>query len=374
MMGENILLVAGELSGDLHAANLVAELHRLRPGLRFFGVAGPRMRQEDVEAIAQSEELSHMGLVEVIRELPRLRAIMKSLLRSAEKRRPSLAILVDSPDFNLRLAVGLKKLGIPVLLYISPQLWAWRKGRVRKVRRLAQEVLCILPFEVDFYRQHRVEARYVGHPLLDEVGELTPRVRTGQGRDLRLALLPGSRAMEVRSLFPAMLDALDGLPAAVVGQVQVIVAPGMGRELHEILSVKGRDSRLEMIEGPIRREALRACDLAWTASGTATLECALLSVPMIVGYRLQSFSWVLARLLVHVPHVALVNLIAGKALVPELLQKEWDGDGLVEATLGLISGGFQSQIEGLAEVRQRLGPPGASRHAAEAVLAHISHQ
>ena len=167
-MSTEVLIVAGEVSGDIHAANLVTDLKRLRPELEFSGVCGQRLRAAGVHCLASTEELAHMGLVEVVRELPRIRALMNRLVAHAERQRPDLAVLIDSPDFNLRLARKLKKIGVPVVLYVSPQLWAWRKGRVRQVRRLAREVLCILPFETGFYQRHQVPARYVGHPLVDD--------------------------------------------------------------------------------------------------------------------------------------------------------------------------------------------------------------
>lgn len=367
-----MLIVVGELSGDLHGANLVRALRSLRADLDFFGVAGPRMRSEGVRTLARSEDLSHMGLIEVVRELPGLRRIMRSLEIAVLQQKPALAILVDSPDFNLRLASRLKKLGIPVLLYISPQLWAWRKGRVRKVRKLAKEVLCILPFEADFYHQHRVAARYVGHPLVDEVGEAG---RSGSIRSLSpgtLGLLPGSRGMEIRALLPAMLEGLQLLPAEIVSAVRLIAAPGVEDVIASILEEYELDERMEVHRGEDRRRALGECDLAWTASGTATLECALLDVPMIVGYRLKAISWFLARMLVDVPHVGLVNLIAGRGLVPELLQTEWNPQRLVEVTKGLAESGLGEQLEGLNRVRASLGQPGASLKAAEAVLEHLS--
>jgi len=367
-----ILLVAGEISGDLHAAHLVAALRKMQPGLRFSGIAGPRLRAEGVEAIARSEDLAHMGLLEVIRELKSLRAIMKELLRQAAERRPALAILVDSPDFNLRLAAGLKKLGIPVLLYISPQLWAWRKGRVRKVRRLAREVLCILPFETAFYHEHGVPARYVGHPLVDEVCTSERDIPQRGLNPGNLALLPGSRAMEVRALLPAMLKALPMISSDLVSRAFLIMAPGMEAVFSEILSRWGGDERLKVVEGDERRAALAGCDLAWTASGTATLECALLGVPMIVGYHLKVVSYALARLLVNVPHVALVNLIAEKTLAPELIQGSWNSERLIQETLLLAGEGLKLQCEGLAAVRRALGSPGASENAANAVLEHLA--
>jgi len=367
-----ILIVAGELSGDLHGANLVSALGELQPGLECFGVAGPRMRAEGVRTVAHSEDLAHMGLVEVLHELPAIRNILKALLREAEEQRPALAILIDSPDFNLRLASRLKKLGIPVLLYVSPQLWAWRKGRVRKVRRVAEEVLCILPFEVDFYSRHGVPARYVGHPLVDEIAKLEAHPPERGLSSGSLALLPGSRAMEVRSLLPAMLDGIAELPESLISRVRLIVAPGVEEEIAAVLKNAPADGRLVLCAREEESDVLASCDLAWTASGTATLECALLGVPMIVGYRLKPFSWLLARLLVDVPHVALVNLIAGRRVAPELLQGRWTGKELAETTMAMAGEALRRQCEDLALVRERLGSPGASRQAAQAVLEHLA--
>lgn len=366
-MSRQIMIVAGEVSGDIHAGNLLAELTAMRPDVRAFGVGGDQLAEAGLECLATTDELAHMGLVEVLRELPRIRRLMDRLVAAAVALRPAVAVLVDSPDFNLRLARRLGRAGIPVVLYVSPQLWAWRRGRVRVVRRLAQEVLCILPFEVDFYREHGVPARYVGHPLLDDFhrsglldDEVTRRSRC-------LALLPGSRPMEVRSLLPAMLDGLERLPQGVVDEVRLIEAPGLGRTVDRVLGGRRVDIRLMRWRGPKRRRALAESTLAWTASGTATLECALLDVPLLVGYRLAPLSWWLARRLVRVPHVALANLIAGRRIAPEVLQDAWTGEALAEETIRLLDGGDQAQREGLAVVRDRLGGPGASRRAAEAV-------
>jgi lipid-A-disaccharide synthase len=281
-----------------------------------------------------------------------------------------VAVLVDSPDFNLRLAARLHRLGIPVVLYVSPQLWAWRRGRVRTVRRLAREVLCILPFEVPFYRAHGVAARYVGHPLVDDLApsgfaEMPDRSPS------RLALLPGSRSMEVAQLLPSMVRALAALSTEEIDDAVLIEAPGTREAVDRVLAATGSESRLRRVRGGERRTAHGASSLAWTASGTATLECALMDVPMIVGYRLQLVSAILARLLVRVPHVALANLIAGERAAPELLQNEWNPDRLAAATRDLLADGGARQRRALALVRQRLGGPGASRRAAEAVAAHL---
>ncbi len=370
-MNPHVLIVAGEVSGDIHAANLVADLRTLRPDMEVSGVCGPRLRAAGVQCVASTEELAYMGLVEVIRELPRIRALMHRLVAFAADQRPDLAVLVDSPDFNLRLARRLKKIGIPVVLYVSPQLWAWRKGRVKQVRRLAAEVLCILPFETGFYGDHQVPARYVGHPLVDDFDREGLLGGVGDRIPGRLALLPGSREMEVRSLLPAMLGALRRIPDTVVQEAVLIEAPGIGGAVDAVLESAESDSRLRRVQGQGRRRSLGSSALALTASGTATLECALLGVPMIVGYRLRTLSWWLAKFLVDVPHVALVNLILDERVVPELLQDEWEPDGLARLAVELIQSSGGDQPEALGRVRAQLGEPGASMKAAKAVLEHL---
>ncbi len=370
-MKKQILIVAGEVSGDIHAANLLHELTAVEPGIRAFGVGGERLRSVGFDAVASTEDLAHMGLVEVARELPRIRRVMVNLVAEAERRQPDLAVLVDSPDFNLRLAKRLRRRGIPVVLYVSPQLWAWRSGRVRTVRRLAAEVLCILPFEVPFYRQRGVRARYVGHPLVDEIDRVGLLAVPREPVRGRLALLPGSRAMEVRKLLPVMLRALDLLPEGLVDDVVLVQAPGMARSIGEVLDRGSCPRRVRCVEGEGRRHELAAASLAWTASGTATLECALLGVPMVVGYRLAPISYAVARLLVRVPNVALANLIAGETIAPELLQRRWQPHALADVTVRLLREGATVQRAGLALVRDRLGAPGASRRAAEAIAEHL---
>jgi len=365
------MIVAGEVSGDMHAGNLLTELLRRRQRVGAFGVGGENLARAGLECLFSVNELAHMGLFEVVRELPRLRSIMRQLLEQAELRRPQLAVLVDSPDFNLRLAGGLHRLGIPVVLFISPQLWAWRQARVKLVRRLVREVLCILPFEVAFYRQHGVPARFIGHPL---VGDFAQQGLLGQSVSpvaRRLALLPGSRINEVRQLLPIMVRSLKLLPTSLVDDAVIIQAPGMSPIVAEILAREGTDARLRLAEPGERRLELASCQTAWTASGTATLECALLDVPMIVGYRMQPLSFQLARLMVRVAHVGLVNLIAQARIAPELLQGQLKPRRLAEETKQLVNGDGEEQRKGLALVRERLGLPGASAHGAEALIQHL---
>ncbi len=371
MSGRELLIVAGEVSGDIHAGNLLRELNDLDPTITAYGVGGDRLIDAGLEAVATVDELAHMGLVEVLRELPRILRLMNSLVDEAKRRKPDLAVLVDSPDFNLRLARRLRSLGIPVVLYVSPQLWAWRRGRVHQVRELAEEVLCILPFEVPFYEEHGVKARYVGHPLVDEIYRVGLLGAENRARVRRLGLLPGSRGMEVRQLLPVMMEALALMPTEQVEEAVLIEAPGMESVVDEVLAGCPADSRLIRSGGEDRREALVGSALAWTASGTATLECTLLDVPMVVGYKLRALSFALARLLVKVPNVALVNLIAGETVVPELLQKDWNGPHLAEVSRRLLADDAASQRPGLARARRLLGEPGASRKTAMAVRDYL---
>jgi lipid-A-disaccharide synthase len=365
------MIVAGEVSGDLHAGNMLAELHALDPELQAFGVGGDRLADNGLERLATTDELAHMGLIEVLRELPRIRRIMHRLGEEAARRRPRLAVLVDSPDFNLRLARRLRRHGIPVVLYVSPQLWAWRQGRVRQVRRLAREVLCVLPFEVPFYCEHGVRARYVGHPLVDDIARDGVEENGSARVAGKIALLPGSRAMEVRQLLPTMIRAVRELGPDRVSEAALIEAPGVGEVVDEIFASDAGGIKIRRTRGPDRRRELGSSTLAWTASGTATLECALLDVPMVVGYRLQPLSFAVARLLVRVPHVGLVNLIADRRVAPELIQRDWAPSRLAGVTEELFADGLESQRIGLADVRRRLGGPGASRRAAKAVLEYL---
>jgi lipid-A-disaccharide synthase len=366
-----LLIVAGEVSGDLHAGNMLGELQKKHRGISAFGVGGERLAANGLECLATTDELAHMGLMEVLRELPRIRQIMSDLADEARKRRPGLAVLVDSPDFNLRLAAKLRRLGVPVVLYVSPQLWAWRRGRVRVVRRLAREVLCLLPFEVPFYSEHGVRARYVGHPLVDDVARDGLLNHSIEPRAGKIALLPGSRAMEIRHLLPAMLGALDHLGEEVVSDAVLVEAPGVEEVIDQVLLRHGGKRRIRRVSGSDKRIELASSALAWTASGTATLECALLDVPMVVGYRLQPISYAAARLLVRVPHVALVNLIAEERAVPELIQRSWSPEPLAEVSRRLLSDGRAGQEAALKRVRESLGSPGASARAADAVLEHL---
>lgn len=366
-----LLVVAGEASGDLHGARLISELRRRVPGLRTFGLGGDEMRAAGLEAVAHSSEISVVGITEVLRVLPRAREIFAALLQEVDRRRPALAVLVDFPDFNLRLAKELKRRGVEVVYYISPQVWAWRRGRVKTIARIVDRMLVLFPFEVDFYRQHGVDVVHVGHPLVDEVPS-PPQAwdRDGPaGGPYRVALLPGSRVSEVEALLPTLLDAARRLASALPVELHLIKAPTISRDLlEEHLQIAGLPV---VIVSEDRFTAIADSHLALCASGTATLEVGLLGTPMIMVYRLASWTYALAKLLVRLPNVSLVNLVLGRRVVPELIQGEANPERIAaEAARVLTDARVREEMRaGLAELRGRLGEGGASRRAAEEVAA-----
>ncbi len=375
-----LLVVAGEASGDLHGARLISELRQRVPGLAAFGLGGDEMRAAGLQSVAHSSEVSVVGITEVLKVLPRIREVFADLLHEVDRRRPALAVLIDFPDFNLRLARQLKERGLGVVYYISPQVWAWRKGRVKTIARLVDRMLVLFPFEVDFYRSHGVDVIHVGHPLVDEVPVL-PQVwdrgeETGNNGPFRVALLPGSRLSEVEALLPNLLAAVGRLAGLLPIEARIIRAPTVPRELlDEAVELSGLT--VAIVESD-RFAAVADSHLALCASGTATLEVGLLGTPMIVVYRLASWTYLLARLLVRLPNVALVNLVLGRRVVPELIQGQANPERIAAEAVRLLTDGAarQEMRTALAEVRGRLGVGGASGRAAgevaEMMLAEVA--
>lgn len=365
MTAPELLVVALEASADLHGAAVLRELKAMRPALKAFGAGGPRMRAEGCEALVRAEDLSVMGVAEVLPALPRILEAMDTLRDAARERRPRAALLIDSPDFNLRLARRLRELRIPVAYFIGPSVWAWRTYRVRQIARDIARMLVILPFEARFYQAHRVRAIYVGNPLADALREgasLLARPLTGT-----VALLPGSRAQEIRRIWPPMLAAARMLKARHPGlRLVVPVAPTIDRKL------LGDAPEVELADGQAP-EVLARADAAIVASGTATLEAALALTPLVVVYRTSWLTWLIGRLLVRVSFVSLVNLLAGRRAVPELLQAECTPGRIAAAVEPLLSASPEraSQLEALRTILAELAPPGspgAARRAAQEVL------
>ena len=362
--------MAGEASADLHGANLVRAVRRMDPRVVFQGIGGERMESAGVKTLFSSSQMAVVGLTEVF---SRLRVIARAYwsLRSILKyQRPDLLVLIDYPDFNLHLARAARRFRVPVLYYISPQVWAWRPGRVKKLARRVDRMAVILPFEKDFYRERGMEVEYVGHPLLDIVPRDLKRdeVLGEMGltdRSPILGLLPGSRTEEVRNLLPVMIQAAERLRGRYPDLTCLLplastIPPELVRSFTDPSPLPVR-----VLPGDIYR-LLTACDLAFVASGTATLETAILQVPMVILYRVSPLSFWLAKRVVRVPHIGLVNLIAGEEIVPELIQHDVTPERLADEGLAILESRQrrENMIEKMKALRARLGAHSASERTA----------
>jgi lipid-A-disaccharide synthase len=369
-----LLVSCGEPSGDLYAAELVRHLRARVPGLEVAGLGGDRLAEQGARLLAHVRDLAVVGIVEVLSHLGRLRRTFRSVLEEADARRPDLAVLVDYPDFNMRLARELHRRGIPVVYYVSPQVWAWRKGRVATLRETVAHMLVIFPFEEQLYRDAGVPVTFVGHPLVDlarpaaDNQAFLREVHLDPDRPV-IAVLPGSRRKEIALNLPPLAGAIDRLRAERPDlQFLLAVAPSIdAAAVKEILGPR----TVTLVSGRTHA-ALGACRAALVASGTATVEAALLDAPMVVVYRLSPLTYHLGRRLVKVPHFAMVNLIAGRRVVPEIIQHELTPERVAREALALLEPdgvAVRQMRSGLAEVRSRLGGPGASDRAAAAVEA-----
>ncbi len=374
-MSSDLLIVAGEESGDRHGGGLLSSLLELRPDLRAFGLAGERLVAAGAERIADSAEISVVGLVEVLKVLGRAREIKARLLAEVDRRRPAAAILIDSPGFNLRMARALKQRGIPVIYYISPQVWAWWRGRVRGIARRVDKMLVLFPFEVDFYREAGIDVSHVGHPLVDEVPEL-PHVWDARSdpESFNIALMPGSRASEVEALLPVLLESAARIAGRAPARLRLLRAGGRaGAAVDRQLATT--DLPVEVVRGepfPLLADS----HLALCASGTATLELGLIGTPMLVLYKLAFWTYWAGRALVDLPYVSLVNLVLDERVVPELMQDEANPTRIEREALALLEDRPRiAAMRGrLAGLRTKLGRPGASRRAASEVAAFLAER
>jgi lipid-A-disaccharide synthase len=370
-----IMIVAGEASGDKHGAKLVAALRSLRPDLsfEFVGSGGDEMRAAGFETLVDIREVAIMGLLEVSRALPKFLQVFRRLRRAARERDPALVILIDWPEFNLRLAKKLKSDNRRVIYYISPQIWAWRSYRIHAIKRYVERMLVILPFEKDYYERNGVDVDYVGHPLLDSVrvtasrDDFCSRYQFDSSKPI-IALLPGSRHSEIKYILPPMLEAARLLNRS---QPQLQFALPLAKTLS--IDEMGAHSRtirnLKLIENDTYN-ALSASELAVVASGTATLETAIIGTPLIIVYRASTLNWRIFRPLINVPFVGMPNLIAGREIAPELLQNDMNPERLAaQITAMLNDPKCLSRLRAdLAEVRQDLGSANASERAATRIL------
>jgi lipid-A-disaccharide synthase len=366
-----ILVSAGEASGDLYASLVVEELRCIWPDVEFFGCTGPRLRAAGVRTVVDAASLAVVGLIEVVHHIPRIYGEYRKLLAAAEREAPQLAILTDSPDFHLRVARQLHRRGVPVVYLVAPQAWAWRKGRVREMRRSLRQLLCIFPFEEEFFRRHGVNATYIGHPLAGLVRPSLTREEFFRKHGLAverplITVLPGSRRGESARHLPELLDAVERIQRAepVNFVLPASVTTGM-----KFFAERIGDAPVRVIDGE-SWDAMAHCDVALAASGTVTVEAALLGAPMVSFYKVTGPSWLMGKFLVDVPFYSMVNLIAERGLVPELMQDQMTGENLAREALRLLhdDAARGAMLTGLAEVREKLaGGAGAPERAARAI-------
>jgi lipid-A-disaccharide synthase len=371
-----ILISAGEASGDMYAAHLATAL-RARTDVHLYGMGGPRMREAGVELVADCAEVSLVGIVEIAKKLPALNRVWKRLIGESRQRKPRFAILTDFPGFHLRLARALKRQGIQNIYFVCPQFWAWRPWRANLVRRRFVRGLCIFPFEQDWYRERGVTADFIGHPLVGNVAAKRSRAEFAAAFELDAAkpivvLLPGSRAGEIAHHMPPLMQSCHLIARDHPVQFVLALAPGMSKS--QMAPYLTPDTRIRVVEDATY-DALGAADVAVVSSGTATVEAALMDTPMIVVYRLAPVTAAIARWLVRTPMFAMVNLIAGKRVVPELVQNDFTPERVANEVIWLLdSEEARSEMRrGLASVRERLGPPGAIERAADIIVEMLAN-
>jgi len=352
-----ILISAGEASGENYGAQFITALRGLQPGMEFFGVGGDRMREAGCDTVVDTRELAVVGITEILSRLPRIYGEFRKLIHQADQRRPDAAVVIDSPAFNLKVAREMHRRGVPVVYYVSPQFWAWRQGRVRLIRKYFRKALVIFPFEEEFYRNYGVDAEFVGHPLAQIARPSTSRDNFAQQYGLDpektwIGLLPGSRVKEVRMNLPTMLQA-----AATMGREYEFLLPVAPTLDHDFLQrmVAGSKAAIQLTSGSL--VTLANCRAAVVASGTATVEAAAMDTPFVMIYRVTPLSWALGRRLVKVNRFAMVNLLAGGEVVPELVQDKFTAHNVVtELEKILPDGPVRSQmLAGLRRVRDALG-------------------
>ncbi len=363
----------GESSGDVYGEHLMRELEKLAPDCRFQGMGGTRMRAAGLEAVGRAEELSIMGVTEALSHLPRIFKLLGRLREAMRTFRPHVVVVVDCPDFHFRLVRIAQQLGLPVVYYVAPQAWAWRKGRVNFLRRFVDRLLCILPFEERFFQEHGVRAEYVGHPLLNEIdfeglGELQPDAKL-------IGILPGSREQEVNALLPVFAQAARKIFYAHPDiRFRLMLAPHIKRELVD--QIWPDELPLTIFSTQNRHAGVKECAFVMASSGTATLECALLGTPTIVAYQLSGLTYFLGRLLVDVPYIALPNLILHEMVFPEFLQQNANGEQLGKQGLTWLEDDGQLAVvrEKLVGLQKLFGQKSAASCVAKIVLEQAAAQ
>ncbi len=376
-MKKSVLVIAGEISGDMHAGRLVRAIRARDPELEFWGIGGDVLRAEGVELLYDVRQMAVLGLWEVLRRYPFFKGVFDRMVALARERKPALVLLVDYPGFNLRFAKELRAMGIKVVYYICPQVWAWHRSRIGQMASLVNRLLVIFPFEVDVFKGTGLPVDFVGHPLVGEARRVLaePLAELPWQGGVRVALLPGSRRQEIERILPVMWRAAGRLEQKVPGISFIVAAPSeeTAELARQVLSgLSGGPARASVVAGKTR-QILRQARGAWVASGTATIETALMGCPMLVVYRTNWVTYWLGRQLIRVPYLGMVNIVAGRALCPEFIQGAAQPEALAEALAPLLEEcpRRNEMINGLKEVAQALGKEEGDDLAASQVLREL---
>lgn len=373
-MRKSILIVAGEASGDVVGGLLATELKLLRPDIELFGLGGDRMDLSGVDLRYHISQLSFLGFWEILKHVPFVRKVERDLISQIAKRKPSLAVLIDYPGFNLRLAGRLKSLNIPVMYYVSPQVWAWGRGRISKIKKLVDKMVVVFQFEKELYEKEGMTVEWYGHPLLEIVKPRHERdqllKKFGMEPGVKyIGILPGSRKQEIERILPVMREALEIVSSTGLELKGIVgCAPGIDDDLYRRI---GGDDML-YVRG-LTYDLMEYAELSLVASGTATLECAILEKPLLILYKTSTITYLIARRLVKIPYVGLVNVVIGEKIVPEFIQKNCRSSFVAgEVKLFFSDSDYkQRMIQRLSSVKDKLGIPGASKKVAEAALRMI---
>jgi len=376
MAPRELLIVAGERSGDLRGAELVSALGGLDPDVTLFGLGGNRMRAAGVELVHDITEIAVTGFVEVLRSLPRFRRVFRDVVRAARERRPEAAILIDFPGFNLKLAKKLHALGVPVIYYISPQVWAWLPGRVKQMARSVNKMIVIFPFEEALYRDAGINVKFVGHPLIDALKPDVPceafRARHAVAEGTKIvALLPGSRRNEVAHNLGVMLRAAELVRREVSGTR--FFMPLASPRLRTIVERRKRAAGVTLLDGQAY-DLIHAADAAIVCSGSATLETGCAGTPLVVMYRTSALTYLIARRLVRVEHIGMINILAGERVAPEYVQRAARPEPIARDIVRFLTDEAHAAAtrEKLLAARAKLGRPGAAERAARAVVDYLA--
>jgi len=370
---KKILIIAGEASGDLHGSNLVCELKRINPGFKFSGMGGNRMKEQGVELSYHIDQLCFMGLFEVIKNLKFILKVKKRMVSLLDQLRPDLAVLVDYPGFNLRFAKEVKKRKIPLVYYISPQIWAWGGQRINQIKKYVDQMIVILPFEKEIYQKAGIQVEFVGHPLLEVVKPALTREDFRRKLDIRknqvlIGLLPGSRWQEVEKILPVMINAVTVLKRRM-GNVTCAIGLASTLSKERVGSLLLNLEEAPQIVEDSTYDLMKHSDLLLVASGTATLESAILETPLVVLYKTHFLTWIIGKSLVQLPNISLVNILAGKRIVPEYLQGSAQPEKIASKMEEILEDReeYESIKENLKKIRHTLGQEGASIKAAQIV-------